>query len=455
MLPIDFLAKMKSLLKDDYDKFLDSYNMPRYHSLRINTLKCSDNSFIENNNLTQVPWAKNGYYYNEELKPGKSPYHEAGVYYIQEPSAMSPATFLDARPGDTVLDLCAAPGGKSTQIACSLCEKGLLISNEIHPQRAKILSENIERMGIKNCIVTNESSDRLATRFPLFFDRIMVDAPCSGEGMFRKNNEACDEWSMENVTKCSERQSEILHNASLMLKPGGRIVYSTCTFSMEENENVISDFLNSHSDFYSPDIDAPSPIEKGFIKGTFRLWPHRLHGEGHFVAILERKADESVIKKDTPVKQSKKKGNKSSKALTEKDLPDYFDFKKKYIINPPIGIYMKFGDQLYIVPEYTPDLSGIKVLRPGLHLGTILKNRFEPSHSLALALKKEDFINTCNIESGDKTIYEYISGQTFQYDGDNGWYLILYDNYSIGFGKLSGGIMKNHNPKGLRKNLLQ
>ena len=219
MLPIDFLAKMKSLLKDDYDKFLDSYNMPRYHSLRINTLKCSDNSFIENNNLTQVPWAKNGYYYNEELKPGKSPYHEAGVYYIQEPSAMSPATFLDARPGDTVLDLCAAPGGKSTQIACSLCEKGLLISNEIQPQRAKILSENIERMGIKNCIVTNESSDRLSTRFPLFFDRIMVDAPCSGEGMFRKNNEACDEWSMENVTKCSERQSEILHNASLMLNP--------------------------------------------------------------------------------------------------------------------------------------------------------------------------------------------------------------------------------------------
>jgi NOL1/NOP2/sun family putative RNA methylase len=242
MLPQLFLDRMKQMLEEEYPAFLNSYEDARYQALRINPSKTDTDRFTEETSfhLQPVPWEANGFYYEKEDQPGKHPYHEAGVYYIQEPSAMAPAAYLDAQPGEKVLDLCAAPGGKSTQIAAAMQGKGLLVSNEIHPARAKILSENIERMGIRNAMVTNESPQALASVFTEYFDRIMVDAPCSGEGMFRKNEQACDEWSPENVKTCAARQQEILSCAASMLRPGGRIVYSTCTFAPEENEGTIA-----------------------------------------------------------------------------------------------------------------------------------------------------------------------------------------------------------------------
>ena len=251
MLPQAFLDRMEQMLGGEYPAFLQSYEKERYQALRVNPLKADRDVFeaAAPFTLRPVAWEPNGFYYGKEAAPGKHPYHAAGVYYIQGPSAMAPAAYLDAQPGEKILDLCAAPGGKSTQIAAAMRGEGLLISNEIHPARAKILSENIERMGIRNAMVTNESPQSLAKVFEAYFDRIMVDAPCSGEGMFRKNADACDEWSPENVVLCAERQAEILECAASMLRPGGRMVYSTCTFAPKENEGTISQFLAKHPEF--------------------------------------------------------------------------------------------------------------------------------------------------------------------------------------------------------------
>ena len=265
MLPEAFTNRMQKMLKEEYPDFLQSYNETRNQALRLNPLKGDSGRFLDVSSfhLTPVPFAENGYYYEEEDRPGKHPYHEAGVYYIQEASAMLPAQLLDAKPGERVLDLCAAPGGKSTQIGAAMGGEGILICNEIHPARAKILSENIERMGIINAIVVNHSPDVLAQHFPAYFDRILVDAPCSGEGMFRKNEEACSEWSPENVTMCAERQDEILDYAAQMLAVGGRLVYSTCTFAPEEDEGSVSRFLKRHPEFSVVPVEYRDGMEAG------------------------------------------------------------------------------------------------------------------------------------------------------------------------------------------------
>lgn len=482
MIPNDFKTRMKNMLNEnEYEAFMQSYEQPYFHALRINPLKCRIDNQIPNlsvSNLTPVDWCATGYYYNHdnsEFRPGKHPYHEAGVYYIQEPSAMAPAEYLNVTPGDTVLDLCAAPGGKSTQIAGKLNGRGLLISNEIISSRAKILSENIERTGIPNALVTNESSDRLANLFPDFFDKIMVDAPCSGEGMFRKNEEACTEWSMDNVLTCARRQAEILDNAAIMLKEGGRMVYSTCTFSPEENEGTIINFLLRHKNFHLVKVTKTEGMSDGkidfaeqcvdsdnknnispetlnpilnTIPYTIRMMPHKMNGEGHFIAVFQKEfSDNPSAKAD--------KNSKSNiiKGVNDKSIKEYLAFCEQFLKNRPQGIHILFGDHLYVVPDNCPPLDKIKVLRPGLHLGTFLKNRFEPSHSLALALSANDVQNVLNLSSHSEEIYKYINGETLNCTGEKGWYLITVDGYSIGFGKLSGDIMKNHYPKGLRKNL--
>ena len=266
MLPEQFCVRMKEMLGEEYAAFYASYDLPKYQALRINPLKTERDTFLQQApfSLNRVPWTTNGYYYSGNDHPGRHPYHEAGVYYIQEPSAMAPAEYLMAEPGERILDLCAAPGGKSTQIACSMQGEGLIVCNEIHPARAKILSENIERMGVCNALVTNETPQKLSDNFREYFDRILVDAPCSGEGMFRKNEDACDEWSPENVENCAARQAEILDCAAEMLKPGGRLVYSTCTFAPAENEGSISRFLERHPEF------SILPVEKkdGMMPGV-------------------------------------------------------------------------------------------------------------------------------------------------------------------------------------------
>lgn len=483
MLPERFLERMSSLLTpEEYKNFVDSFDRVRYKALRLNPLKLrnADKSYaaaVEELSklwsLKQVPWSPMGQYYGPEDQPGKHIYHEAGLYYIQEPSAMSPAAYLGAKPGEKILDLCSAPGGKGTQIAGDMMGEGLLVLNEIHPARAKILSENVERMGIANAIVVNESPDSLADRFREEFDRIMVDAPCSGEGMFLKNEEALTEWSEENVALCAERQDTILDAAAAMLKPGGRIVYSTCTFAPAENEGTISRFIHSHPEFHVAEVPLcegmshgrPEWVEKPCdgIEKTIRLFPHLLEGEGHYLAVLEKDgeiADDADMASDAGSrggKNSKKAANRFQTSISEKECKDYIDFRKDTLAKDgPMGkllwggdgILILFGEQLYLAPAECPNLKGLKVLRPGLHLGTMKKNRFEPSHALALALGERD---VANVYDGTEIAEQYIKGMAFPAEGKRGWNLITANGYSIGWGKLADGTMKNHYPKGLRK----
>ena len=319
----------------------------------------------------------------------------------------------------------------------------MLITNEIHPQRAKILSENIERMGISNAIVLNETPESLSKRFIAFFDRILVDAPCSGEGMFRKNDNAGEEWSEENVALCAERQDGILDCAATMLRPGGRLVYSTCTFAPAEDEGSVSRFLETHPDFY---------LEK-----EERLMPHKVKGEGHFLAVLHREGGQ--------LKSAAAAG--TEKSLSLKDCREFLDFAKEALAIPAEEltegkILLRFGEQLYLAPAETPSLRGLKVLRPGLHLGTVKKNRFEPSHALALFLKKGQAVHAVNLAGDGIAVRKYLEGQTLTIGAGcdvemadaalpKGWCLVCVDGYSLGWGKAAGAILKNHYPKGLRK----
>ena len=379
-LPIEFEKKMKAFLGDEWDDFLYSYDNNRFQALRFNTLKVQSPEermrilkTLKISSDKKVSWANEAYYFDENVRPGKHPYHEMGLYYIQEPSAMSAAALLAPKPGMRVLDLCAAPGGKSTQLATYLGDSGLLVSNEINTQRSRILSQNIERMGIKNAIVTNEDSFVLASHFPGFFNAIQVDAPCSGEGMFRKLPEAIEQWSMENVAICAARQKEILDNAAVMLKPGGTIVYSTCTFSKEENEDVIEYFLERHPDFTLEEME--------------RFWPHKVDGEGHFVAKLVRRGcvdtDLKADRKTKKNKNSKNRKNETKPALTKENMKLLSEFLDE-TISEDMAAWIKnsrlvmFGEQLYRLPDIEVDIKGLKVQRAGLHIGEFKKQRFEP-----------------------------------------------------------------------------
>ncbi|ADL03919.1 RsmB/NOP family class I SAM-dependent RNA methyltransferase [Lacrimispora saccharolytica] len=461
-LPDGFREKMKGLLEEEYDSFMESYHKERVQGLRINPLKISRENFMEicPFQLKKIPWAEEGYYYPADERPGKHPYHEAGLYYIQEPSAMAVVELLDPRPGERILDLCAAPGGKTTHIAGRLKGNGFLLSNEIHPARARILSQNVERLGIGNCVVSNEDSQSLSRRFPSFFDRIVVDAPCSGEGMFRKDETARQEWTPGHVTVCAARQEEILSNAAVMLKPGGTMVYSTCTFSPEENEQVIEAFLFSHPDFsikdegkrpgLSPGRPEWSRTGLGDLKKTFRIWPDRSEGEGHFLAVLKKSGEHMSEKKKTMPEYTRDKT-----VLTE-----LAGFLKDFLVDPAPLMSRKefilFGDQLYLLPPEMIDFKGMKIIRPGLHIGTVKKNRFEPSHGFALSLKKEEVKCWIDLPPDGEEIVRYLKGETlpqdaaFSRDNKKGWILVNTGGYSIGFSKLAGGILKNHYPKGLR-----
>ncbi|EXG85739.1 tRNA/rRNA cytosine-C5-methylase [Clostridium sp. ASBs410] len=461
-LPDEFREKMKRLLGAEYDSFIESYDKERVQGLRVNPLKISREKFDEISpfHLEKIPWAAEGYYYQPAERPGKHPYHEAGLYYIQEPSAMAVVELLDPKPGEKILDLCAAPGGKTTHIAGRMQGIGFLLSNEIHPARARILSQNVERLGIRNAVVSSEDSGNLSLRFPGFFDRIVVDAPCSGEGMFRKDEAARLEWTPGHVIACADRQEEILSNAAVMLKPGGTIVYSTCTFSPEENEQVIERFLFTHPDFSIADRGTrpglypgrPSWSKSGMaeLEKTFRIWPDKSEGEGHYLAVLKRSEDGISEKK-----QTKPEFCSDKSVIKEVEM-----FLKDLLVNPaPLLLrkeYILFGDQLYLIPPEMVDFKGMKIIRPGLHLGTVKKNRFEPSHGFALFLKKEEVNRFIDLPADGEEIIKYLKGETLAGEtslslgNKKGWVLVNTDGYSIGFAKLAGGILKNHYPKGLR-----
>lgn len=429
MLPEAFLQRMEAQLGSEYPAFLESLERPRAVALRFNPMKGERPvlPFVG----APVPWEPEGFYYDPETRPGLHVYHEAGVYYLQEASAMAPVALLDPKPGERVCDLCAAPGGKTTQIAGRMLGQGFLVCNEINPKRAKILSRNIERMGVANALVTNEHPETLASRFPGFFDRVLVDAPCSGEGMFRKEEAAVTDWSQETVQMCARRQREILDSAARLVRPGGRLVYSTCTFAPEEDEETVAAFLESHPEFTPEPVEAP-----WFVPGenaSYRMWPHKLLGEGHFAAVLRKTQGESGEVPACP-------GGKCPKA--------WESFAKELDITLPEGKAVSFGQSLYWAPMELPELNRLKVLRPGLELGTERKGRFEPAHALALWLKTCAVAESFPPESPE--MKAYLHGDVVP-SGKKGWCLVQAGGYAIGWGKGDGSVLKNHYPKGLRR----
>lgn len=466
VLPESFTERMKSMLGSEYSAFIASFDKEKTSGLRINTLKLnSQNTSCLPFKLDKIPWTDEGFYYNEESKPGRNPLHDAGAYYIQEPSAMMVANLLAPDKGERICDLCAAPGGKSTHIAGMLSGTGLLVSNEISTQRARILSQNIERFGICNAIICNETPERMAKHFPQYFDKILVDAPCSGEGMFRKDSTAIEEWSLENVQMCAKRQKIILSCADAMLKPNGIMVYSTCTFAPAEDEEMLIWFLREYGgykaeawqhegvtgfdtgreSFVSESFGELSEREKEALSCAVRLWPHKVKGEGHF-AVRLRKPKTSIKNIDNTVKTNKIKNC----SISRKELKELQNFAEEIFINSNIEKYVKrlrfFGDNLFLVPE---QVNGIKIIRAGLHVAVKKKGRFEPAHALCKAVKPEDVkqYHDCDYD----TALKFLHGEVIRCASDfKGWVLIGYKGFGLGWGKAQNGIAKNHYPKGLR-----
>lgn len=423
-----FVERMKKQLPaDEWEAFFAVYENPPFKGVRVNSLKCSATEFLRISPfaISPVKWEKNGFYVAEE-KVGAHPYHFAGVYYSQEPSAMCAAPLLEAEPYERVLDLCSAPGGKGTQLAAAMDGKGLIVLNEPVFSRAKILSQNVERMGIKNAVVTCAKPQELAKRLTGYFDKILVDAPCSGEGMFRKNEkEAIAEWSEENVFFCAARQKEILEEATKMLAAGGRLVYSTCTFSDEEDGGQVCDYLKNHP-------------EMRLLK-TEKIYPHKEDGEGHFAALFA-KTDGS----DGFVKSLKPFCPKASEK-------EYRAFEKSFFFAPFASVLHEENGVLYALPEDAFDFHGLQVLRAGVRLGNLKNGRFEPDHSLAMCARATECRNVVTLTLSDERTEKFLRGETIETDGENGWWLVCVDIFPIGLGKRVNGIVKNHIPKALRK----
>ena len=465
MLPELFCEKMKTLLGEEYEAFLAALDRPRAVGLRVNPLKASLrdksadwswpsvasailNSQFSIFKLAPVPWCPTGFYYDETARPGLHPYHAAGAYYLQEPSAMAPVELLNPQPGERVLDLCAAPGGKSTQIAGKLLGRGLLICNEIHPKRAGILASNLERLGIANALVLNEHPARLAERFPTYFDRILVDAPCSGEGMFRKHDAAFEDWSPETVAMCARRQAEILDCAAAMLKPGGRLVYSTCTFNRPENEGSILGFLDRHPDFSPEDfaLSSVGPSEGGML----RLWPHRLRGDGHFVARLRKAGAPGEAKAPGP-KADREAAELLSGLCREACLtiPTAWRFSTVRPGQRENLLPARRGDRLFLLSADAPDTAGLRVVSPGLCVARIGRSHIEPEHALAMALPPR--LAQRRVLLPDAQALAFLRGEALHAAGDRGWTLVAWRGLPLGWGKAVDGTLKNHLPKGLRR----
>lgn len=439
-LPEEFLERMKNMLGDEFSEFMQSFSHKDiFGGMRINGLKKGAREAVqkEEDGLSGVPWCVDGFYADKDVISGKHPYHMGGLVYFQEPSAMLPVEVLGICPGDFVLDLCAAPGGKSAQAAAKLSGCGLLMANEIVPKRASILCENIQRMGIKNAIVTNESPERLAEKYKCFFDKIIVDAPCSGEGMFKKEPQAIREWSLEHTYSCAQRQKNILRSAFSMLKGGGFLVYSTCTFAPCENEEIAAWVTEEFPDVELVPIAADGVSDgcNDWAKSEFdltktkRIFPHKSKGEGHFAALFRKNGDE---------KMDYRKACKAEKEYL------FREFEKEFLNTHLEGTFTEFGDKLYLMP-YSLDIDKIKTELPGLFLGICKKGRFEPSHALCLALEKGDFKNVIETDQPEK----FFRGETLSGE-EKGWTGVMYNGFPIGWGKCSDGILKNHFPKHLR-----
>lgn len=449
-LPKEFTERMKKLPGFDYERFIECFSCEPYRGLRVNTLKCSAKRFktISPFQLLPVPFADEGFYIGKEVS-GRHPYHHAGVFYLQEPSAMSAVTALDVRPGMKVLDLCAAPGGKSTQAAAKLSGSGFILCNEVISSRASALLGNIERCGIRNAAVTCEKTDRLCDRFKGYFDRVLVDAPCSGEGMFRRNPEAAKEWSIASTSACAKRQLSILEDAAAAVATDGLLVYSTCTFAPCENEGVVDAFLKRHKDFELEEIPRKfgSPARPEWTDAGLQLSIARRvfpfdGGEGHFVAGLRRTGDTCGPR--VPAFSPGKAQPRDHSIFSE-----FFasQFSEKIYGN----IYEKSG-KIYILPGNMPDLSGINLLRAGVFAGEMKPKRFEPSHALYMAANSDLCVNPADFSTDGEEIYKFLHGEEIKAPGgcSKGFAAVRSGGFVTGFGKISNGVLKNHYPKGLR-----
>ncbi len=423
-LPEQFKTRMKNLLGESFGEFLASYEIPPRKAVRVNTLKITVDDFEKLEPLPlcgRVEWEPNGFYVDSE-KAGKTIAHAAGLYYVQEPSAMCAAPLLKVKGGERVLDLCSAPGGKGTQLAQQMNGEGIIVLNEINFSRAKILSQNVERLGIKNAVVTCAPPEAIARAFEGYFDKVIVDAPCSGEGMFKKEVQAVTEWSVANVSACAVRQRLILNCAVKTLKNGGKMVYSTCTFAPEEDEEQIENFLAEHGNFT-------------LIKSE-KLYPHEVKGEGHFAALMQKMdGEDNEFQPFTAVFKDKKM------------LKVFRDFEQSCLKTQTFDNLHLVGDTLYSIPKDCPAVN-VQTLRVGVRLGEFKNGRFEPSHSLAMAMTNTQA--DC-IELDEKTALSYLGGNTFVCSEKlAGWKLATYKGYPLGWCKAVNGTAKNHLPKGIR-----
>ncbi len=425
-LPTAFIERMqKQLPKTEWEAFFAVYGQTPVKGLRLNPLK-GDKATLQSKFPflgEQVPWEEYGFYHSEE-KLGNNPYYMAGLAYSQEPSAMSVAPLLEVRAGDKVLDLCSAPGGKGTQMACRMQGKGIIVCNEPVFARAKILSQNVERLGITNAVVSSEPPEKLSRKLGGYFDKILVDAPCSGEGMFRKNaDEALGEWSLENIALCAERQARILDEAVKMLKTGGRLAYSTCTFAKEEDEEQMESFLARHSEMR--------------LIFQEKLYPHTTRGEGHFIALLEKTGE--------PTPCFVKPAKAEISALSAKA---YRQFERTALTGECARHLHEVDGTVYALPEEMFAWQGLQVLRVGVRLGEVKNGRFDPNHALVMATRASDWRTAVRLKGEE--VEKYLRGETLERENLAGWCAVCVDDYPVGLGKCVNGTVKNHLPKGLR-----
>lgn len=447
-LPECYIEKMKKLLGEEFPAYMESFERPSVSGLRVNTGKVAANELSRRlpYELEPVPWIENGFYYQQEERLSRDVYYYAGLYYLQEPSAMTPASLLPVEPGDMVLDVCGAPGGKSTELGVKLKGRGMLVANDISNSRAKALLKNLELFGISNICVTSEAPDKLAGVFPAFFDKILVDAPCSGEGMFRRDKDMVKSWQEKGPEYYCKLQREIVEQSVRMLKPGGYLLYSTCTFDRAEDEEIILRLLEKHSELELVKLPLFEGAADGLgLPGCVRLFPHRMKGEGHFAALLHRK-ERAPEKKGRAADRTTGTPGTSGKNLRKRE-EEFSRFLDMLHLELEDGRMMEKNGCVYYLPEGFPDNSGLRFLRTGLLIGELKKERFEPSQALAMALTPEAFSCTVSFKREDNRVVRYLKGETIALTEEEGpvkgWCLVCVNEFPLGFAKGTGMALKN------------
>lgn len=404
---------------------LSALNRTSSHALLLNTEKISIEDFQKQfPNIKNHPYIPNAFLYDKnEYDLGKSIYHDAGAIYISDASALMVAYVLNANKDDVVLDMCAAPGGKSIQTSILMQNEGVIIANDLSYNRALVLSQNVERMGRKNIVVI--SNDLSKNRFPMnSFSKIILDAPCSGSGMFRKENKMLDDWSIEKVKKQAEIQKQLIDLAYSYLCEGGELIYSTCSFSKEENFMVVSYLLNKYDDIHVVPLTNYKDISLTPINEGITLSYSSFCGEGQYFCLLKKDGKKPILN-----------------AINE----DYIKETQFKNLNLK-GKLIKKNDALYLSPTNI-NLTKFNVVRNGLKLGEQIKDNFIPDYHLSHFLP-----STTSIVLSYEETKKYLHGDTINLDVSKGFHLVSYLGLNLGFVKASNGQLKNHYPKGLRHN---